>query len=688
MSAATTDEVVPAVTVPEIQVEEKEEQPQLEQVEVEVAQKETESSPVVPNQPDEKPSTIEPPAPPPRRSVDARRSLDPASISPENLAQLRNALVAAQAENSRLQEANTDLKGELEETTSKLTDLETQKTFLSAAKQAIETQLQDEIRRRETAEENVEMLRSKVEDARKAIGALRKGEDKRASSANYGGSGLGFGIPEGGHLSPDMGAQQEETTGKRVKRASVLFNQGAAGGAPNRRISSTGSELYGGESSTPAGPVSTARTGLRELKLGTIAAGSAASPSSPNVGSMTTPNANTHEFPDNGQATPRDPRARSQTFNMTLSPSRSQDQTLDAQADQPPFTPWSATSSSSRPRPGIAERLTSLTTGSDASTFSSDGRGGGMASPPAQYVNLNDDDNVNMTLMSEVSMLKAQLTEAREARAASEECLKALREFIAMQNGGSTEVDVEGSSMQGIKLPPLPTDKEMDELEETLAQQEDAKSAKKSSGWGFNIPAWAAPAPSATASAPSINRPSRANSLATSIRSEAGDIPSADSSVRNAQLEPLRIGQNQDAVGNKPASASTTTPLSSFVASWSRGISGGAPISGSTVATPSGEPGTSPAAAPTLAKRGFSFFGSRQKEKEIEVKQEAEYAAQEEAELTKAKQTPEEEMDKDENALRRGSGEDDKASVEVVTTNDDQAQPRSSKDEKYETVAL
>jgi hypothetical protein len=683
----TTDEVAPAVTVPEIQVEEKEEQTKPE--EVEAAQKETQSSPVVLNQPDEKPSTIEPPAPPPRRSVDARRSLDPASISPENLAQLRNALVAAQAENSRLQEANADLKGELEDTTSKLTDLETQKTFLSAAKQAIETQLQDEIRRRETAEENVEMLRSKVEDARKAIGAMRKGEDKRASSANYGGSGLGFGIPEGGHLSPDMGAQQEETSGKRVKRASVLFNQGAAGGAPNRRISSTGSELYGGEASTPAGPVSTARTGLRELKLGTIAAGSTASPSSPNVGSMTTPNANAHEFPDNGQTTPRDPRARSQTFNMTLSPSRSQDQSLDAQAEQPPFTPWSATSSSSRPRPGIAERLTSLTSGSDVSTFSSDGRGGGMASPPAQYVNLNDDDNVNMTLMSEVSMLKAQLTEAREARAASEECLKALREFIAMQNGGSTEVDVEGSSMQGIKLPPLPTDKEMDELEETLAQQEDAKSAKKS-GWGFNIPTWAAPAPSATASAPSIHRPSRANSLATSIRSEAGDIPSADSSVRNAQLEPLRIGQNLDAAGNKPASASTTTPLSSFVASWSRGISGGAPASGSTIATPSGEPGTSPATAPTLAKRGFSFFGTRQKEKEIEVKQEAQNAAQEEAELNKAKQTPEEEMDKDENALRRGSEEDDKTrnSVEVSTVNVDEAQPRSSKHEKYETVAL
>ena len=672
MSAVTTDEAVPSS--PEVQ-----QQPVVadtvdEEKNVEEDAKEDEQSSVTdtPAVPKEEP-TVKADA-----TDNKRQSFDPAMTSPETLAQLRNSLVAAQAETSRLQSRNAELEDELAETSSKLTDLETQKTFLSAAKEAVETELKEEKRKREAAEENVEMLRGKVEDARKAIGTMRMGaEDKRMSSTGYG-SGLGLGLGSGGPsvegmLSPDLGSQ-EEITGKRVKRASLLFNQGA------RRVSS-GPPAETTESSTA--PASNTRTGLRELRLGTIA--SAASPSSSpktNNNASTPTNAST-EFAENPELTPKDPRQRSQSNNLTLSPSGQPTyQLAEAYGD----VPLSAASTSSRPRPGIAERLSSLTSVSDLSSVS--GGNGGLGSPQRQYVNLNDDDNMTATLTSQVIALKNQLAEAHEARMASEECLKALREFIAMQNGGSTGGD-EGSSVQGIKLPPLPTDRESDE---DLAAQEAARSAAsaKKSGWGFNMWGAAPTTAASTTTAPSIHRISRANSLATSIRSEAGDIPSADSSVKNVHLEPLRIGQ-QDSSGMK-SSASSTTPLSNFVASWSRGITGGAPA---TATSPQ------PESAPGLAKRGFSFFGAKPKDAAVDdVKREAE----ESAELEKVKQTPEEEMDKDENALRRMSSgvgaTEDKIetaneagdSVELDVKKDDDATliktSSTLKDEKYETVAL
>lgn len=678
MSAVTADEAIP--TSPEVQqssivAEINEENKTVEEdKEVDDELKLAETQPVS----KEEPSNME-------ASIDKKaQSIDPASISPENLAQLRNSLVAAQAETSRLQSRNAELEDELAETSSKLTDVETQRTFLSAAKEAVETELKEEKRKREAAEENVEMLRGKVEDARKAIGTMRMGgEDKRMSSAGYSqGLGLGLGGSSAdGLLSPELGSQ-EEPTGKRVKRASLLFNQGA------RRVS-TGPPAESGE---PTVPQSNPRTGLRELKLGTIA--SSVSPSSSpkmSQAAVSTPTNATHDFAENPELTPKDPRQRSQSHNLTLSPSGQPTYRL---SDPYGDIPLSATSTSSRPRPGIAERLSSLTSVSDLSSVS--GGNGRGTSPQGQFVNLNDDDNMTMTLMAQVTSLKSQLAEAHEARTASEDCLKALREFIALQNGGSTGADAEGSSVQGIKLPPLPTDRETDE---DLAQQEAAKSAAsaKKSGWGFNM--WGAqPAPSTTTTVPSIHRMSRANSLATSIRSEAGDIPSADSSVRNVQLEPLRIGGQSENSGMK-TSASSTTPLSNFVASWSRGITGGAPTPASaTSPQPQPESATPVSAMPALAKRGFSFFGSKQKDVAVDdVKREAE----ESAELEKLKQTPEEEMDKDENALRRvssGAGaelkkdDEGRGSVELDAKKDDDATllktSSTMKDDKYETVAF
>ena len=74
-------------------------------------------------------------------------------------------------------------------------------------------------------------------------------------------------------------------------------------------------------------------------------------------------------------------------------------------------------------------------------------------------------------LKSELESVKHELTEANEAKEASETCAKALREFIA-----------ENHNIGAVKLPPLPT---------MVSDGQDATTAaepkKTGSGWGFKI---------------------------------------------------------------------------------------------------------------------------------------------------------------------------------------------------------
>jgi hypothetical protein len=571
-------------------------------------------------------------------SAEERKSLqvDPASVSPANLAQLRKSLVTAQTDISRLQDRNIELEGELAECQSKLSDVERQNQFLSASKEAVETELKEEKRKREAAEENVETLRGSLDDARKAIGSMRKGEEKRASTINHG---LGMGLADG-FLSPEMGNGEEFATSKKVKRASLMFTQG------NRRVS--GADFPDNAPQTPAttNMPSVPRTGLRELRLGS----NLSPPSSPNP--TTTPTLANSGFSDPPSSLP--PRQSPQQSSEYVEPTQESFST--------PRMP------SSRPRPGIAERLSSLTSMSGLSDIS--GSPTKYDSNGNQFINLNMDDNQVQTLESEVSVLRAQLMEAKEARVASEECLKALREFIAMQNGGSTGTEAE-SSVQGIKLPPLPTD--MD-AEEVMSVSDSPVQEKKSAGWSLGG-YWK----STPAIPPKDNHhTSHANSIATSVRSEAGDVPSASSSVRNMPYESV-----------------AAMPLSSFVSSWSRGITGGPPGTATGPTSPSET--TASSVAPGLTKRSFSFFGSRKQENMDEAKKEAELVT---AEMEKAKQTPEDEMDKDENALRRvPSGQqmsygqlvgnaDSSPRIEFDASEFDAKRRSTDKEDRYEAVAL
>ncbi|WVQ71099.1 hypothetical protein IAR50_000624 [Cryptococcus sp. DSM 104548] len=111
--------------------------------------------------------------------------------------------------------------------------LKDQHAFLSAAKEAVEYQLKEEVKKREFAEESVEMLRGQVEQARRGVMALQKQDaDRKRMSLMSGMSGLGLGVPQQGE--DEMLASTSEQAAKDVKasrRTSMMARS-------HRRISS------------------------------------------------------------------------------------------------------------------------------------------------------------------------------------------------------------------------------------------------------------------------------------------------------------------------------------------------------------------------------------------------------------------------------------------------------------------
>lgn len=617
----------------------------------------------------------------------ATSPVDPASESSETLAQLRKSLVDTQREASRLVLLNSEMEEQLSEAHWKVDDLEKKNTFLAASKEAIEIQLREEKTKRETAEENVEMLRGRLDEARSAVGTMRKGEDRRLS-------GLGFSstIPEG-FLSPEIG-YQEEPTSRKAKRASSLFAQ--QGGVPTARKSSANIETA---DHTPASPnigTPSLRGGLRELRLGA----NKDVPASPGVNASgtkdtaTTPTVATNTgLLQAVELTPRDPNRRSQGEQSTSPITR---------ASPPPARQDLADDPARR---NVAERLSSLTSSSDLSTFSGDNQGSApyhREHQYDQYVDLNQDDNIALTLKSEISLLKAQLTEAHEAREASEECLKVLREFIASMNGGSTGEEEANSSVQGIKLPPLPTDRDVGHEQHLRQQQERADSETRKSGWGFSLGGWGGGGATGQGQTPATQttRDSRANSVAApSVLSETAghhhEPPSARSSVKNLPLET-----------SSTVDSATSNPLSSFVASWSRGITGtSAATTGATgvgdaagsnpshTGSPMKDHATSPPATGSVAaesapvKNFLSYFSSKSQPVESQttpaeqVKREAEVVTRElEQGEQEARASPTTDKDQRDQIEPNGRHPDQR--------DDDNTETNPTRPDQYESVAL
>ncbi|PWN24067.1 hypothetical protein BCV69DRAFT_19183 [Microstroma glucosiphilum] len=144
-----------------------------------------------------------------------------------------------------------------------------------------------------------------------------------------------------------------------------------------------------------------------------------------------------------------------------------------------------------------------------------------------------------MALMrSEMQRLRAKLEEATEARKASDDCLKALKEFIGEGAPGVRSRASSRGSLTGIKLPPLPTADEEDEEEEIAT-------AKKASTTDAS-----AAVPSSSEAAPESE--TLVSSL-TSVRSSLGSL--------FARSPSISLGSGQSLLGRASSLTLAASPL-------------------------------------------------------------------------------------------------------------------------------
>lgn len=463
----------------------------------------------------------------------------------QRASELDHQVAAAEQQNAQLETQHANLSASFTQVQRELAELVASSKFIAAAKEAVDKELAIERSRREVAEETVEVLRGKVDDARKAFGTMQK-QDKRASTLIVGASDPSA-LDALGISSLDDPPSVQTNKGKRT---SMHFGRRLSN-ASDQEHPSTGHLLLsppqvGSVLTTPTLPQAPVNSkGLRELRLasgGTSTRTAGGMPLSPNAATLETPDVGTTSNRWSGLNF-------GSAAKSPAKPTPAKDdpvEELDNVAELPRPVPAShrISSSSLASAPGATLDIT--------------------ASPEKKT-----DDRFE-SLYAEIIQLRSELTESKEARAASEECLKALREFIA---GGPGD-DADATGIEGIKLPPLPTDRDP---EDDLAAQTSQRDKKQASGWGLGL--WrASPAP---------NMPAR--SINTSTRSEA----------------PTSAAQSP---------ALPTVPLvdEQFVASWSKGVPAGTPK----IETP-------PAAVIGSSKKGFSFFTRSTSERDVTATDEA-----------------------------------------------------------------
>jgi len=378
---------------------------------------------------------------------------------------------------------------------SSLTDLETehaqlkdQYAFLAAAKEAVEKQLQEETKRREMAEENVELLRGQVEQARRGVGILQKQEQdrKRLSHIPSGAGGLGLSTEAEEVLAP-----VEAATSKASKRSSVMLGRGHRRTSSQSEPGNTLHVVSRDEGFTSPNLNAPRAGGLRELRLGS------GGPVTSTAGPGSSPVTQTSFFDDSTPLPVPPPMNKRQSSNsipasnpLIESPSRSEEAALRA----------------------------------------------------------------------ELAAVRTKLATAEEAREASEACLKALREFMA--GGGPEGGAAEDDLLKNIRLPPLPTDRDPDELAPPHGSPE-----KKQLGWGgFKLWKHAPVSPALSTSVEPPATPGDGISPPASVR---GSITPAMSPVPAPGELPT-----ENTVGAVPASS---TPLANFVTGWTKAVHPGTP---------------------------------------------------------------------------------------------------------------
>ncbi|ORY28625.1 hypothetical protein BCR39DRAFT_199968 [Naematelia encephala] len=452
----------------------------------------------------------------------------PVPVEPETIPEydtLVSSLRASLASTQTLLQSQSDRLMQLSDLEVELSTLKDQNTFIAAAKEAVETQLKDEVKRREVAEENVELLRGQVEQARRGVMVLQKQDkDRKRASLLPGTTGLG--------LQPDEGEEVVLSEGptKLTKRQSIM-------GRGHRRVSSQSEPGEPSPITDSKGTTTTTKGGLRELRLGTSSA-------------ITTPPA-----PDS---------APSGFFDES--------------------TPMPSA-------PGLTKRSSSS---------------GLTASPSKSELAVKEETS---RLRADVQALQKRLAASEEARVASESALKALREFMTGGSGDAAHVDEMmqrgsmndsmASLLKGIRLPPLPTDREVEDESSAgglFPGDKDKREEKKI--WGFKLFGNKPGAPPSPALSTAVEPP------ATPHLNLSPPLSSNRSSGTTPKMSPLPTPGELPTESNVSAVPPSNTPLGNFVSGWTKGI-----------ASPS-------TPAPPLTTRKLSSFFSRKRASTVEGEKE------------------------------------------------------------------
>lgn len=480
---------------------------------------------------------------------------EPATISPSDptlpdstvtalISSLRASLASSQSLLSSQAQRLTHLS-DLEDQHRQLKD---SFAFLSAAKEAVEASLREEVKKREEAEERVEALRGQVEMARRGVMTLQKQEKERKRMSMMGAPPGGLGLNMGIGMGEEVLDVKEEKEEKLNRRTSVL------GGRTHRRVSSQSEPDIQLAHLVPPPSAGAASSGSALSTSPSLTSG----PSIARIGGL------------------RELRLGAGTTPTATGPSP---QLPSPMAFDDPYTPSGARTSLSPPASGPGN------------------------TSPSRALNAARADAER--LRTELAATTLRLAESEEARQASETVLKALREFIGGGSGGAGEggtIDLNDpmtmEELKGISLPPLPTDRDVDEPP-SANQDKDQSRKAGAGGWGFKL--WAGsttttkpvpPTPGSPGASSQIVEPPATPHVFSpppSIRSNS--TPRASPLPGTAQL-PL----DETAINTIPAQQ---TPLASFVSSWTKSIPPGTP------APPNATTGTP---QPPAAVRSFSSF--------------------------------------------------------------------------------
>lgn len=425
-----------------------------------------------------------------------------------------------------------------------------QHAFVAASKEALMQQLRDEVTRREAAEEKyeaaeekIELLRGQVEAARRGVMQLQKQEQDRANrtSANR--------VSSHGADDAYGGIAAEEPTSRAAKRQSLYGRRPDPAdpapptpGLPPSSVTAT----------SPAAPP--ARGGLRELRLG-AGASSLASPVTSSRLDVPTKGDRTSGSIKSPLLSPRSPLGSPP--RAVRPPSRDG---VGSGSGSEKSSPTGGSGTSLLAPPNIVPNRVVTPMTSELNSLAAD------VNAAAALEQARDEVSA---LRAQLERLAVRLTESEEARDASENCLKALREFVASENSAAGDAD-----LGGIRLPPLPTDKEADEA----PVQE-----KKAAGWGVGgFSLWGAKA----ADAPKPAAPESASNASSRRQSNA----SVAMTLSPPQSEPtLPVIEQAIELDTETASVKS---------------SGVASIASGSSAPP-------PAAGASLGRSLTSFFGRR-----------------------------------------------------------------------------